>query len=43
MNNAIVIENKQEEQNLVAIAVTLEEIEQRESAAPQFACCIFNF
>jgi hypothetical protein len=40
MNNAIVIDAKQEE--IVAVAVTLLEIEQRESAAPQIACCIFN-
>lgn len=34
---------KQEEQVLEANVVTLEEIEQRENAATQVACCIFNF
>jgi len=42
MNNEIAIA-KQEENQVELTVVTLEEIEQRENAATQVACCIWNF
>lgn len=41
MNN--VIAAAQQEQPLEATVISLEEIEQRESAATYVACCVFAF
>jgi hypothetical protein len=42
MNQEIAIA-KQEENQVEVTVVTLEEIEQRENATNQVACCIWNF
>lgn len=42
MNQEIAIA-KQEENQVEVMVVTLEEIEQRENAVNQVACCIWNY